>query len=293
MEAEMHPVLATLSIGGSELVLRSYATFYSLAWIVAVVLATLVARRRGISWWRALVVFAAGLVVGIAGARLLDLVVNWGQYAHDSTRIYSFGFTGFALDGGLVLAVGAAALLAGAFRLPLWRMADSAIPGIAAGIVLMRVGCLLNGCCFGTVTSLPWGITYPPGSQAWAWESTTGQTGVLGLAGLVEPVHPTQVYEMIAAVLLATGALWLSRRGRSRRGWGETGVPFLAFALGFTLFRMANYFLRARLPSATVPLWFYPALYAAISLLVAGVLIRRLSTSRSSAGWTSRMPADA
>ncbi len=274
----MHPVLATFSIGGTQVVLRSYGTFYVLAWVVAIALATCIAWRRGFSWWRALLTFAIGLAVGIAGARLFDLVVDWGEYSHDFSRIYSFSFTGFALDGGLILAVVTAALLARLFRLPLWRLADGAVPALAAGIVLMRIGCLLNGCCFGTVTSLPWGVTYPPGSQAWAWQVATGRTGLLGFVGMVRPVHPTQVYEMIAATVLCGLAVWLPRRGRSSSASRMApGVPFLVFALGFTLFRLANYFLRVHLPTTALPLWFYPSLYAVMGIVVATVLAWRIS----------------
>jgi phosphatidylglycerol---prolipoprotein diacylglyceryl transferase len=277
----MHPVLATFSVGGTKVVLPAYGTFYTLAWVVAVALATVIAWRRGFSWWRALLTFAIGLAVGIAGSRLFDLVVNWGAYAQHPGTIYAFKFTGFALDGGLILAVVASAVLARHFRLPLWRLADGTVPAVAAGIVLMRIGCLLNGCCFGTVTSLPWGVTYPAGSQAWAWEVATGRSGLLGFAGLVKPVHPTQVYEMIAAVVLCGLTVWLLRRGRPL---GPTqiasGVPFLVFALGFTLFRLGNYFLRVHLPGASMPPWFYPSLYAVISVVVGAMLAWRVSLSR-------------
>lgn len=277
----MHPVLATFSIGGTEVVLRAYGTFYTLAWVVAVALATVIAWRRGFSWWRALVTFAGALAVGIIGARLLDVAVNWGYYAEDPSRIYGFAFRGFALYGGLILALVAGALLARAFRLPLWRLADGAVPALVAGIVLMRTGCFLNGCCFGTVTSLPWGVTYPVGSPAWAWEVATGQTGILGFAGLVKPVHPTQLYEMIAAVVLGSFSVWLlRRRDKSGAPRGPSGVPFLAFALGFTLFRLGNNFLRARLLTIATPVWFYPVLYTVIGVGLAGLIVWRVRLSR-------------
>jgi phosphatidylglycerol:prolipoprotein diacylglycerol transferase len=277
----VHPILATFSIGGAEVVLRAYGTFYTLAWVVAVTLATVIAWRRGFSWWRALVTFVGALVVGIVGARLLDVAVNWGYYAVDPSRIYGFAFRGFALYGGLILALVAGALLARAFRLSLWRLADGAVPALVAGIVLMRTGCFLNGCCFGTVTSLPWGVTYPVGSPAWAWEVATGKTGILGFAGLVKPVHPTQLYEMIAAVVLGSFSVWLLRR-RDKSGAlrGPSGVPFLAFALGFTLFRLGNNFLRARLLTIATPVWFYPVLYAVICVGLAGLIVWRVRLSR-------------
>jgi phosphatidylglycerol---prolipoprotein diacylglyceryl transferase len=287
----MHPLLLSFHIGGNEVVLRAYSTFYVLAWVVALALGTVFARRAGLRWWRALVVFAVALTAGIVGARLLDLIVNWGYYAEDSSRIFSLGFHGFSLYGGLVLAAAVGLALALAFRLDIWRLADSAVPALAAGIVIMRVGCFLNGCCFGTVTALPWRVTFPAGSPAWAQQVATGQTGLSGLAGAVAPVHPTQLYEIIAALVIGGAALTigggalvlggtgvrLASRRDGRRAWFVTsGVPFLVFVLGFTLFRLGDDFLRAKPPSTSAPGWFYPALYLVICILVTAVLVLRL-----------------
>jgi phosphatidylglycerol:prolipoprotein diacylglycerol transferase len=273
----MHPVLLSFHLAGAEVVLGAYSTFYVLAWVVAVAFGTVVAWRRGFSWWRVLVTFAVALAVGVIGARLLDLGVNWGYYSEDFSRAYSLGLRGFSLYGGLALALATGLLLSRVFRLPLWRLADSAVPALAAGIVLMRIGCFLNGCCFGTITSLPWGVTYPSGSAAWAHQLATGKTGLLGFAGAVRPVHPTQLYELIAALVFGAVAIWLLRR---RDGQGApltpSGVPFLAFALGFTLFRLGNNFLRAQLPTIATPAWFYPAFYLVICAGVTALLVWRL-----------------
>lgn len=276
----MHPVLLTFHIGGTEVVLRSYGTFHVLAWVVAIALGTVIAWRRGFSWWRACVTFAVALTVGIIGSRLLDLAVNWGYYSQDLSRLYDLGFRGFALDGGLVLALATALLLSRRFRLPVWRMADSAVPALAAGIVLMRVGCLLNGCCFGTVTSLPWGVTYPSGSSAWIQQLTTGQTGLLGLTGAVRPVHPTQVYEMIAAAILGGVSVWLmSRRDSAGRPRFGAGVAFLTFALGFVIFRFGNNFVRVQLDTVSAPEWSYPLYFLIVGAAVAGLLVWRIRRS--------------
>src|SRR5512133_2431316 len=114
--------------------LGAYATFYTLAWVVALALGTVVAWRRGVSWWRALLFYLVTLMVGIAGARLLDVATNWGAYTEDPGLAYSFEFHGFSLYGGLLLAAGAGALLARPLRVPLWRAADSAVPAMAAAI---------------------------------------------------------------------------------------------------------------------------------------------------------------
>jgi len=285
----MHPVLLNFRLGGTEVVLAAYSTLYVLAWVVALALGTVIAWRRGLPWRRALLLYGGALIVGIIGARLLDLATNWGVYAQDPAQIFGLQFRGFSLYGGFILALAAGALLSLALRLPLWRLADSAVPAIVAGVVLMRTGCFLKGCCFGTVTSVPWGVTFPTGSPAWSWQLVSGQSGLLGFTGLVQPVHPTQIYEMIAALVFGGLAVWLmlgrrlSAPGASRVA---AGVPFLVFALGFTLFRVAEYYLRPRSLTATEPGWFYPVLYAVIIAGVAALLIWR--TMRS--GVATRRP---
>jgi phosphatidylglycerol---prolipoprotein diacylglyceryl transferase len=217
----MHPVLLTFQVGAAQVVLGSYSTFYVVAWVVALALGTVVAWRRGLPWWRALVYYLVVLVIGIAGARLLDVATDWGAYRDDPSLAYALGFRGFSLYGGLVVAVVAGIVLARPFNLPLWRVADSAVPAVAVGIVLMRTGCFLNGCCFGTATSLPWGVTFPSGSPAWAYQAATGESGILGFAGFVLPVHPTQIYEMMAAVMFGGVAMCLMlRRRRAPLGGG-------------------------------------------------------------------------
>ncbi len=277
----MHPILARFTIGGEEVVLRAYSTFYALAFVVALALATVVAARRGERWTRALLVFGSSLIMGIVGARLLDLAVNWGYYSEDFGRVYALHFAGFSLYGGLILAPIAGFLLARAAGADLWRLADSALPSMVAGIALMRVGCYLNGCCYGTITSLPWGVTFPRGSSAWAQQILTGQTSVLAFGASPRPVHPTEIYEIIAAFAFALLALWLLVRHRSTASRRTPdGVAALVFALGFTLFRLADDFLRADLPTYSRPDWFYPLLYALISAIIAALIVVRMRRVR-------------
>ena len=64
-------------------------------------------------------------------------------------RSIGFQFRGFSLYGGLILALAAGALLSWALHLPLWKLADSAVPAIVAGVVLMRIGCFLEAVASG------------------------------------------------------------------------------------------------------------------------------------------------
>ncbi len=276
----MRPELLSFTLGGHVMTLRAYSTFYTLAWVLAPLAAAWYAHRRGLPWRRALAVYAGALACGIVGARLLDLFVAWRLYAEDPSRIWSLGFTGFSLYGGLVLATLAGVALARVARTPVWRLADAAVPGLVLGQVLMRTGCFLNGCCFGEVTDVPWGVTFQPGTAAWSYQLTTGAGGLFGtLLGQVKPMHPTQLYEMAGALVCGAIALWLMRR-RADGTRAAAGVGFLAYALGFTLVRLGNNFLRARVNTITAPEWFYPVFYLTLAAVIAGLLVWRARAGR-------------
>jgi phosphatidylglycerol:prolipoprotein diacylglycerol transferase len=274
----MHPEL-TLSIAGHEVAVSAIGFFYVLAWVVALALATVVAWRRGLPWFWAMLAYACALAAGIVGARLLDIADNWGYYAVHPGSMKAAEFRGFALYGGLILAVMVGVYAARSFRLRVWRMADSAVPALAVGIAIMRVGCYLQGCCFGTATTLSWGVTYPKWGQAWRdvleYQLLSGETGLFDGP---KPVHPTQIYEAIVALVIGVIAVWLLLRRRKKTDKPRTpeGVPFLAFALLFTLFRLFNHYLRAQTGTFTMPDWFYPFLYALVFVVTVILIIWRI-----------------
>ena len=301
----MRPELLELTLGGSTYVLRAYSTFYALAFVFAPLVAAWAAARRGMGWRRPLAVYAGALACGVVGGRLLDLFVASAWYADDPSRVWRVGFSGFSLYGGLVLATLAAIALARAFRLPVWRLADSAVAGLVTGLVLMRVGCFLNGCCFGGITDVWWGVVFQPGTPAWLHQLSTGAGGIMGtLLGTVKPVHPTQLYEMAGTLVCGAVAWWLARRTASAEGADVTsadrlparprpprrlpdGIPFLAFALGFTVVRFGNNLLRARVNTITAPVWFYPAFYLALAAVLAALIWWRLRTRPAEEGTES------
>ncbi|MCG2807078.1 MAG: prolipoprotein diacylglyceryl transferase, partial [Coriobacteriia bacterium] len=99
-----------------------------------------------------------------------------------------------------------------------------------------------------------------------------GQIGIMGLVGQVKSVHPTQRYEMAGALIVGAAALWVMSRTR------RDGVGFLVFAIGFTLVRLGNGYLRVRQSVITAPEWFYPAFYTALALVMLGLLLHHLRT---------------
>jgi len=264
------PILAEFGFGDATITLRAYSTFLALAAVIALALAAHGATHLGVPRGRALAGYALAILAGLAGARLLDAVLNWGPYAEDPGRIVAFAARGFALFGGLAAGLLVALALARAWRVSAWALADSAIPAVAAGIVLLRVGCFLNGCCAGTPTDLPWGISFPSrglGLEVLLLEDT-GLFGLSGVSDASAPVHPTQLYEAGAALVCCALALLL-RRGTS------PGTSALVFAAGFALFRAANQLLRPAAPTASVPEWVLPVVYLGTGVVIACLLLWR------------------
>src|SRR5947209_889619 len=126
------------------------------------------ARREGISSEK---IFDAGpwLILGtIVGARAWYVATYWDLVMQTPlfpqapwTEIFMVQRGGLVFYGGLIGASLAGILYARRKHIPLWKFADILAPSIALGYVFGRIGCLLNGCCFGRVCELPWAIRFP------------------------------------------------------------------------------------------------------------------------------------
>jgi phosphatidylglycerol:prolipoprotein diacylglycerol transferase len=97
-------------------------------------------------------------------------------------------------------------------RYPFLGMCDVAAPSVAIGAAVGRIGCFLNGCCHGGVCGLPWAVRFPAGSHAWVRQLNAGLLHPGDASSL--PVHPTQLYNAGAALLVLALLLAYTRRAR-------------------------------------------------------------------------------
>ena len=142
------------------------------------------------------------LMVGaIVGARVAYVTTYWQDEFADQplSEIFMIQHGGLVFYGGFIGAALAGMIAIRWKKMPLWKTADVLAPSIALGSVFGRIGCLLNGCCYGRFCSMPWAITYPAGQA---------NTGVpVGV-----PLHPTQIYDALLNLLLYGLLAWLFRR---------------------------------------------------------------------------------
>lgn len=249
---------------GLDIDLTSYAAFLVLAAVVVLVLGSASAARRGLDWRRCLACLVFALAATLIGARLLHRALRPEEYGNDASLLISLRFVGLFLYGGLILSITTTPLICRLLRIGAWRLADSVTPAVGLGIALARVGCFLNGCCFGSPTKMPWGISLQSGSSAFFSQFSAG---TIGLLDSPLPVHPAQLYEAAAALAGAGLAWWLLHRKA-----GE-GQPFLGFMIFFTAFRLVKL---SVMPTPTaIDRWFEPLLYASvIALCTVAVLLK-------------------
>jgi phosphatidylglycerol:prolipoprotein diacylglycerol transferase len=219
------PVAFTIgSIG-----VRWYGIMVGLA-VLTVVLWVLLEVRRGARLSYDTVITAAVIAIpsGIIFSRLLHVVDRWEHYSQNPGEI--IGASGLTIYGAILGAVLAVWLYSKVSKFKFGYFADVIAPGIILGQAIGRVGCTLNGCCYGLPTSLPWGFVYAHhDSLAYADSSL-----LLPGTGL----HPTQVYEIIFNLLLF--GLLLKLRGKLK----PDGSLFLVYISLYSLWRLGVGFLR-------------------------------------------------
>jgi phosphatidylglycerol:prolipoprotein diacylglycerol transferase len=119
---------------------------------------------------------------------------------------------GLAYYGGFIFAAGFGLYYARKHKLGMWRMADLAAPWIALGLAITRIGCFLNGCCYGKLSQLPWAVRFPIGSIV---QRAQAEAHLIAGEAPALPVHPTQLY-LAALNLLTFFVLYLGVRPRKR-----------------------------------------------------------------------------
>jgi phosphatidylglycerol:prolipoprotein diacylglycerol transferase len=206
----------------------SYGLLLAAAYLLGLKLAMVRADRRGLDSARVLDLGIYIIVSALVGAKLMLLVVDFGYFRQNPRELLSLVRSGGVFYGGLILAVLVAFWYMRRAKLPVWPTCDAFAPGIALGHAVGRFGCLLAGCCYGRPTSMPWGITF---TDPFAASNVGTPLGV--------PLHPTQIYEAGAELIILAILLLGERRGR-----GFAGRTFWLYMLLYGISRFVIEYFR-------------------------------------------------
>jgi len=190
-------------------------------------------------------IVALGLEVflwGLVGARLFYVIEYHDQFFPPGRslvaavpEVLNLAAGGLVVFGSLPTAALAAWRFATRRRLPILTLADCIAPGLLLGLAIGRLGCFLNGCCYGGPSDLPWAVRFPPQSPPWLDQVSRGLLPAAPPTWSL-PVHPAQLYATIDAGLLA--ALAVAFTPLARR-------PGEVFALVLTLHPLSRILLEA------------------------------------------------
>ena len=193
--------------------LRWYSLFFMLAIVAGVWLGLREARRKGIVGEQVQALAIWAVVGGMVGARLFHVIDHWSTYADDPLRVLNVWQGGLAVYGGLIGGVLTGLVYALWHRLPVWKLADAAAPGMLLGQAVGRLACIPNGDAIGAPADVPWAFIY------------TNPKSMAPAEMLDVPTHPYAVYELLFNLALLA-VLW-----SLRRVFKTDGLLFLAYVI--------------------------------------------------------------
>ena len=199
----MHPIL--FSVG--DWPVYSYGVLLAAAYLIGLQLGVMRARRAGVDPARVMDLGIYLIIAALVGAKLMLIAVDWDYFRSQPRELLSLVRAGGVFYGGLIAAVAVGLWLVRRYKLPVWTTADLMAPGIALGHVVGRFGCLLAGCCYGRPTDVAWAITF---TDPLAAQNVGTPLGI--------PLHPTQLYDAGAELLILGVLLFTERKGRPFAG---------------------------------------------------------------------------
>lgn len=183
---------------------------FALAFITGTLLAAKEARRLGHDPGIIIDLAAYAVVSSLIGARLLYVLLDLKEFQGNFWKVFLLTEGGLSLHGGILGTLLMGIWFSRRYKVPFWDFADIVTPSVPLGTAIARIGCFLNGCCYGVATQVPWAI----------------QTRLaLGHR------HPTQIYELLLDLLLF---FYLLKR---RSDIKYPGQLFIRYVVGYSIVR--------------------------------------------------------
>ena len=193
--------------------IHTYGILVAGGFLAAMTLAARTAEKAGLSKDKVLDLSFGILVAAMVGSRLLFIVVNWDDYAHDLAGIFEFWKGGLVFYGGFIGAVLFSIWYMRRHEMKFFEYADVMGPTVAIGQALGRLGCFSAGCCWGGACDAHYALAarFPP--ESLAYQSQAASHLIAAGAPTTIPIHPTQLYESLGCALIFLFlTYWRSRK---------------------------------------------------------------------------------
>ena len=246
----MYPI--ALQIGDFQL--RWYGVMAAAGFLVGAWVMNRLCKHTDLTSDDASGILFCAIISGVIGARIFYVVQFFDYYRNDLWRIIRIDQGGLVFYGGL-LAIPSLWVYSRIKKIDFIRVLDLCAPALVIAHAFGRIGCFLNGCCFGKITDSCLGVHYPVGSEAWK------------LYGDVA-VHPVQIYEALENVIFFFILAAIVKKGKR-------GYAMSTYLLIYGLLRFVNEFFRGDnyhyfdlltiaqiiglilIPTGSILLWFF------------------------------------
>ena len=161
--------------------IRGYGVFVLAGSIVGIWMAIHRARQVGLDPDILMSLAFSLFICGIIGARLFFVIEYWdtrfdkGDWWTSLVEIVKYTEGGLVFYGSIIGGAIAYLVFARRHKLPVLALADLIVPSVMAGLAFGRIGCLMNGCCYGGETDHPWGVTFPRDSVPYMEQFSNGR----------------------------------------------------------------------------------------------------------------------
>jgi phosphatidylglycerol:prolipoprotein diacylglycerol transferase len=220
----VHPIL----FSAGPVTIYTYGVLLASAYLLGLWLAVRRARAAGVDANRIMDLLIWVIISALVGAKALLFIVDFNHFTNSWQDFTTLLRSGGVFYGGLIAAIVVCIWQLKKHRLPLWKSADLFAPGIALGYMVGRLGCLMAGCCYGKPTTVAWAVTF------------TDPAANLNVGTPLNiPLHPTQLYESMAGLILLLALLALEKRPGA-----FAGRTFWSFAFLYAVSRFIIEFFR-------------------------------------------------
>lgn len=273
----MRPNLIDLNVFNQTISIGSYIMFnLILNPLIVIIVNIIILTKQSVSLLKAFVSSIVIVITVIIGARLTHVIIAWGYYRDFSVNPFSLSPSGFAMYGGFILSVPVLYVLSKYTKKSFFRFLDYITPGWALGITFNKIGCFLNGCCFGIPTSSFIGVRYPKGTHPYNYyynellsESLNGDIPLRSIS-----LHPVQLYEAFVGVFCFLLAVYLLKKHY------KTGITsFLTVAI-YAFSRIVFHFLR-KFPSSTTMNYYLIMLFYILVFVFASFMFFRIKNQKT------------